>query len=234
MAESDFNLISDALDGSTVTRGTVTSGVVPMASGGGSFAYGMNSRTTTTGSVALYTNITDYNPTAQGGLVSAAMQRGESAGTVNFAPYIFICLGGTSSADQAYILGLADADPGHVVLCKGALSAGVPDVAPGIQGVLRRSSSAFAKQTWFHLRLDAIVEPNGDVLLKVWQSDLTVHNVASPSWVAITGMSDFTDDSLGVNTGTAPFTAGRLGFGARFADVSRRVYFDEVVIERQV
>lgn len=234
MASADWTFISDTLDASTVARNVVTSGVVAMPNGGGSFCYGMNSRVVATGVVALFTNLANFAPTTKGGKITGAIQRGVSGGLTGFAPFLFICLGGTSSADNCYQLGLGDSDASHIILRKGAPGLGLPDNAPGTNGVLRRSTDAVLLNAWTHLRLDAIKEPSGDVLLKCFMSNLGANAVTAPVWTAIPGMADFTDDSLGINTGSAPLTSGRMGFGMYVSDTARRCYFDQITADRQL
>jgi hypothetical protein len=96
-------------------------------------------------------------------------------------------------------------------------------------------SITHAQGTWLHLRLDVIVNPNGDVVLKVFQNDLVAHPLdAPPSWELVPGMVEFIDDHLAINSGSQPLTSGRGGFGASVRDVTRRVYFDHLELLRQV
>lgn len=236
MASSDFVMITDALDAAAVRRGAVQGATTP-PSGGGSFVYGFNSVTNAQGTVALYTSLVNFAPTAKGGQVSAALKRGLSGGPTGFATWIFLGLEGTSAADSAYMLGLSDSDPHHIVLRKGALVGSLPDAAPGAQGVLARGSVGYAPDTWVQLRLDMIVNDNGDVVLDCFQNDINAHAVTSPTWVAIPGFpngSRVIDDALGVVTGSAPLSSGRIGFGFASSDVSRRAFVDALVIKRQV
>lgn len=233
MAETDWTFLNDGLDAATVDRG-VTTGIA-RPPGGGSFLFGMNSLSTAQGVVGLFTNQVNFAPMAKGGSIRGAVQRGVSGGPLNFAPFLFIGLQGPSVNDLGYLLGLGDGDPHHIVLRKGVLSAGLPDVPPGTQGVLRRSTATFLPGTWVHLRLDMIVNLNGDVLLQVFQNDLALHPLGgAPSWAAVPGMSEFIDDALGINSGSQPFTSGRAGFGFFTKDVTRRGFFDHVEVLRQL
>jgi hypothetical protein len=100
--------------------------------------------------------------------------------------------------------------------------------------VLLRSSASFSQGTWLHVRLDVIVNDNGDVVLAVFQNELAVHPLGTaPDWKPIAGMADFIDDQLGINSGTQPLTAGRGGFGFVVSDVTRRGYFDNIELARQ-
>jgi hypothetical protein len=233
LAETDWTFLNDGLDAATVDRG-VTTGIA-RPPGGGSFVFGMNSLSTAQGVVALFTNQVNFAPMAKGGSVRGALQRGVSGGPLNFAPFLFIGLGGPSVNDLGYLLGLGDGDPHHIVLRKGGLSGGLPDIPPGTQGVLRRSTGTFVPGTWLHLRLDMVVNLNGDVLLQVFQNDLVAHALGTaPAWTAIPGMAEFVDDALGINSGSQPFTSGRAGFGFFTKDVTRRGFMDHVEAYRQL
>lgn len=234
MASTDFTVCNDGLDAATVKKG-VTTGIA-RPPGGGSFLYGFNSIATTAGAVALFTNQTNFAPMAKGASVRGALKRGVSGGNTNFAPLLFAGLGGPSVNDTGYLLGLQDDDPSHIVLRKGALVGGLPAAAVGVSGVLLRSTAAYAIDTWLHLRMDMIVEPNGDVLLQCFANDLTAGgaSVATPTWVAIPGMEQFVDDALGVNSGSVPYTSGRGGFGFASKDVTRRGYVDQFECLRQL
>lgn len=237
MAEADWTFLSDDPGPSSIDRG-VTTGITPPSSGG-SFVFGFNSLVNQDLVTAMYVNGTNFAPTPanKGGMVRAAIKRGLSGGPTRFAPFLMAGLQGTSSSDAAYILGLADGNPSHIVLRKGSVFGGVPDEEPNAQGssgILARSVATFDHDTWLHLRLDWIVNLNGDVLLKVFRSDLGVNSVSSPVWVPEPGLTLFVDDALQVNSGSPAFTSGRMGIGFKTSDISRRGYFDYIEIGRQV
>lgn len=243
MGQADWTSLANSLTSPQVTAG-VTSGIA-RPNGGGTFVYGISTNEVVTGAVALHNNQVNFAPMSSGGSISAAIKRGTSGGPTNFAPFIYIGLGTADVTTAAYILGLADADPYHIVLRKGNLDDGLQDVTPdpdASPNVLLRSSATFAQDTWHHLRLDMIKQGSGDVILQCYHSDLSIHSVTAPSWVTIPGMegpqsptiTGFVDDVLGVNTGSAPFTSGRAGFGMRSTDVSRRAFFDHIAVARQV
>lgn len=234
MASADWTLISDALSTGSVDRG-VTAGV-PKPLGGGVFAYGMASQVTTPGVVALFANQVGFTPFAKGVSVRGCVQRYLSGGPTGFAPFLFGLLTGQTSGDTAYMLGLSDNDPHRIILRKGTLAGGLPDAAvtsPPTSGVLAKSNTAYAVGTWLHLRLDALVNGDGDTVLNCYQSDLTVNPCTAPVWVPIPGMAQFIDDGLGVNTGTPGLVGGYVGYGAQFANVTRRVFFDQLEIQSQ-
>lgn len=262
MAQSDFTLINGVLSATDVLRG-VTTGIA-RPNGGGSFIFGYHSQVATSGAVAFYINDSggrtkfgplkndSNNPT--GGSIRMAMKRGSSAGTTTFAPFIYLGPGTASpgaptATDIAYMLGLSDEDPHRIVLRKGAPANGLSAsgsattgrLAIGSQTYLVDGTSAPQKDGWLHLRLDIIVNPNGDVILSCFQSDLNVSVVTSPSWVAVPGIVDFVDDGLGINSGSLPLIGpgssggkfGYAGFGVYSAASGRRVFFDQVEILRQ-
>lgn len=238
MAESNWAFVSNGLADGDCSRGVSTGPARPP--GGGNFVFGFSSRTNTAGAVALVDNQSNFaplrndsaNPT--GGSIRGAIKRGVSSGPTNFAPFFLIGLQNAtlygSVTDQCYMLGLSDNDPHEIILRKGAPSGGLlPDGA----GVLRVSTAQFVPDTWLHVRLDMIVNPNGDTILKVFQNDLGSNLVTAPVWEPIAGMDDFIDDALGVNSESLPFAGGFVGFGFETHDVGRRGYFDHIQVLRQ-
>jgi hypothetical protein len=235
MAEADWNELDDSLSVGSVARG-VTAGLgVP--NGGGSFVYAFNSLDANTGAVGLFPNQVSYAPMAKGCTVIAAMKRGLSGGTAGWSIGIAGAVQGNSVEDNGYVLGLSEGAPSHVVLYKGALVNGIPDLAPApaTNGVLRRSTASVPIDEYVHLRLDVIVNLNGDVRLQVFQNDLSLHALGTaPTWVAIPGMAEFVDDALSVNSGSAPYTSGRAAMIYRKSDVTRRACVDHFSILRQL
>lgn len=235
MAYSDWSATSDSASSSSIAR-AVSAGY-PVPNGGDTFAYGMNAIISGAAAVALYHNAAAFNPSAanKGGWISAAIQRGIVQS--GYSPFIFLCGQGTANTANAYILGLGDANPSHIVLRKGDLATGAPDVAVGSQGVLARSTSTYDMETYYHLKLEAVVNAVGgglyETVLNVYVSDLGDNDVTSPVWTAITGMSQVIDDAAGVNTGSTPFTNGRFGFGMRSDATGRIAYFDHIAMAVQ-
>ena len=231
MSEADWTYLNDGLDIATVDRG-VTSGIA-RPPGGGNFLYAFNSLAAVEGAVALFANLVDFAPMAKGGSIRGCIQRGPGGGPTGFSPFFFMCCQGNSVNDSAYLLGLCDEDPHRIVLRKGAVTVGLPD-SEG-QGVLLASGESFSQGSWLHLRLDVIVNDNGDVVLHVFQNDLEAQPLgASPDWQPVGGMAEFIDDHLGINSGSQPLTSGRGGFGCAFTDVTRRAFFDHIELMRQL
>lgn len=234
MAQTDWLTLNDGLPvpGSVVTG--VTAGITP-PNGGGSFILGMNSLVAPTSpgsSVGFYVEKVDFNPMAKGGSIRGAIKRGTGGGKTGFSPFFFILADANSVNSMAYILGLENNDPSHIVLLKGYLNAGVP--AADASNSLRISSESFDWDVWHHLRLDVVVNVSGDVVLKVFANDLDDNDVDAPVWEAVAGMDDFIDDVLQVNSGSAPLTSGYLGVAAHFIEITRRAYFDHIEALRQV
>lgn len=227
MASADWTDAASSLSTSSVRR-SVTAGFT-RPPGGGTFLYGFASVDASPGVVARYCTLSGTVPTSKGGDISCAMQRGaQSAEKTGFAAFLFFCLGGTDVSANAYMLGLADGDPCHLVLRKGALNAGLPDVpAPG-QGVLARSTDTFSMGVWYQIKLEVVVNLNNDVVLNVYASDLGAHLVSAPVWAPVAGMAQFVDDALGVNSGSIPYLLGRLGYGFASSAIGRVAMFDEI------
>ncbi|MCA9605658.1 MAG: hypothetical protein KC619_08695 [Myxococcales bacterium] len=229
MADTDWAFLNDGLDAATVSRG-VTAGI-ERPPGGGRFLFGFNSRAASPGAVALSCALVDFAPLPSGGSIRACIQRGPGGGPLGFAPFLFLCGQGTSVNDAAYLLGLSDDDPHRVVLRKGAISGGVPSEGAG---TLLTSAESFVQGTWLHLRLDAIVNDTGDVVLDVFENDLDAHPLGTPpDWRRVDGMPQLIDDALGVTSGSSPLTSGRAGFGFQTRDVTRRGFFDHLELIRQ-
>src|SRR6476661_7056741 len=159
MAEADWTVLENSLSAGNVRR-AASAGFVPPP-GGGPYVFGFNSLDTTQGAVGFFFNGLDFAPMAKGGSIRGCLKRGISGGPTGFAPFLFLGLQGPNVTDKGYLLGLSDADPCHITLRKGAIINGLPDLAPAPadNGVLRRSSATFPRDTWFHLRLDVIVNP---------------------------------------------------------------------------
>jgi hypothetical protein len=235
MAQADWTVLNDSLSSGSIVRG-VTAGFTPPA-GGGSFVYGFNSLDTAVGAAGFFVNLVNFAPMTKGGRITAAIKRAPSGGPLGFSAFLFFALTGPSVNDQGYLLGLSDADPSRIVLRKGAISAGLPDLAPASgNGILRQSTTSVDvdADVWTHLRLDVISNDIGDVRLQCFQNDLNAQPIGTaPVWTAIPGMTEFVDDALGVNSGSAPFVGGRAGYAFRKNDVTRRAQFDHIEVRRQ-
>ena len=235
MAQADWTLLTPVAGG---VRKGVTAGVpTPPSIISNDFLYAFNSIDDESNCVALHVNGTGFVPTAKGGYISAVFKRGESAAPAGFSPFLFISASGTTIADVAYVLGLSDENPYHIVLLKGALANGAPGgLGPGAGGVLLRSDDSYAYEDdlWHHLRLMAVKNTNGDVVLSVQKNDIDTNQIGqSPVWANVPGMEQFIDDVTEINTGSAPYAAGFMGYGFQSTEISRRVYFDQIIVASQ-
>lgn len=228
MASTDFTNLTGNLSAGVV-KGVTDSPPSGVPNGGGTFCYGIG-RTASgaDGVVGMFYNAAGWIPTAKGGKVMGAMIKEgkgtDSGNNLIYSPFLFCNLQGANVTDLAYMLGLTEEEPARIALAKGTLTQGLD---PTGSHILALSSGNVAKQEWAHLRLDVIEQPSGDVLLKVFQNDLTANAVTSPSWAAVAGISDYTDDALAYKTGTVPLLTGRMGIAARMGTESGRyVYFD--------
>jgi len=245
MGSTDWTEFDDDLDLASLDRGVTTA--IARPNGGGAFVYGFNSRTVADGGAALFSNQVNFAPTPpnKGGSIRAAIQRGISAGETGFSPFLIMLAQGQSLNDSAYLLGLQDDAPYRIALRKGRILDGILSGNPGgAEGILRRSTATYGNGVWLHTRLDAVVNLNGDVILKAFQNDLNANPVTAPVWTPIPGIEDsdlvashgagtaFVDDALSMNGGS--FTSGRMGFGISVTDVSRRGFFDHIEVIRQL
>lgn len=232
MAEANWSVLTNSISIATIDRGVSVSPSKP--NGGGDFVYGFNSLSNTPGAVGLYVNTVNFNPMAEGGSIRGAIRRGASGGPESFSPFFFIGAQGNDIEDLAYLIGLSDDDPHNIVIRKGAINEGIPAGAVGTNGILAKSSASFANDTWLHVRLDMIVNTNGDVILQAFQNNLAANAVTAPVWTPIGGASEVVDDALQVLTSTPPLTSGRVGFGFQSADTTRRGYVDHIEVLRQL
>lgn len=245
MGQSDWAVLEDSLAIASIKRG-VTGGVTP-PSGGGSFAFVFHSLSSeVAGASGLYLNQTNFTPTGSGSSVAdgstsirGAVKRLASPGNTGFSPFLFACCQGgpPSVTDDAYMLGLGDSDPYEIILAKGPISSGLNPSDSNIQIIARSNAQySMADGLWHHLKLDAIVQPNGDVKLQVFSNDLTVNPIGStPIWEAVAGIDndDTIDDALNINTGSAPLLGGYVGFAfASSYSLNRRGAFDAIEIGR--
>ncbi len=212
------------------------SGITP-PSGGGAKVYAFRSLSgTVTGASGLYTRIANFSPTTSGVWAAAALKRIGGAAVTGFAPLLYAAARGHDVNDEAYILGLEDADPYRIVLRKGTIIEGVP--VPVTGNYLRRSSQQFqvADDLWHHVALEVLEQPDGEVYLNCWYNDLAVNPVTAPIWQAIPGMAQFIDDRVGHNSGSLPYSGGGYcGFACALAEaIGVEAAVDHVQFRRQV
>lgn len=220
MAESDFNVLSGSLPAGVLRRGATSSIATPPGGDGYSFGWAM-AQAGQSGAHGLIYRRANFNPTASmtGGRVQGAVLRNVSPQASGFSVFLMIGAQGESVADQAYMVGIQDSDPGRIALCKGPINAGIPAGAVGENGLMAISIDSIPLGEWVHLQCEMIVNGTGDVALRVRRNN---GPVSSPTWEAIPGIDLVIDDVLGATTGTLPFTTSRFGFGFASSQVSTR------------
>lgn len=201
MGQADWTELSNVLGAGIVRRGV--SMAPAFSPPDGDFVWGFHSLAGDSGVVALYNNQAGFGPAAAGktGVVSACMKRYHTS--VGFAPFIGIVDSSDADTAKGYLLALSDEASPKIVLKKGAISASIKSTD---SGVLRAATGTISNAVWYHLKLEVVFNPQGDLVLNVYQNDLTVNNPNAPSWEAITGMDRYVDDSLGILQGTIPYT----------------------------
>ena len=238
MSEADFGFFGASA--ASIKKG-VSAGFTP-PNGGSNFVFGFHSQTAGDIAAGAYYNTTDFAPLrndsaeATGGRVEAALKRGTNGyNATGYSVALFCCLQGASIPgvnEAGYLLGLSDEDPSFIVLAKGMPQVPLKAGSSGLT-ILATSSTSFSWDTWLHLRLDTIVNPNGDVVLNAFKNDLSSHAVTAPVWETIPGISTYIDDALGVNTGSNPLAGGYGGYVFQSSEAYRHCLVDQFAMTRQ-
>lgn len=193
-----------------------TTAAFPTPSGGGSRTYSWRAADASiNGAHAVRVDAPNFAPIPgnNGGSIRGAIYRADGSSAEDHSVFLFFQLQEDDTSGTAYLLGLSPEVSSHLVLVKGPLSSGIPTSAEKTDGVVRRSTETYGQGTWLHVRLDVVVNPNGDVVLNTWVNDLTANDVTAPTWVAVDEMSGVIDDVLGWETGTPGLNVGgRMGF----------------------
>jgi hypothetical protein len=227
MAESDWAYWDDMSDLASVRHGVSTGFLKP--NGGGDFCYAHAALVSEATVAGRRVALANFEPiaTGKGASVRCALYRDAAA---SHSCYIAVLAQGPSVDDEAYLLGLEGVEPGRIVIRKATIRSGLP--SGGV--VLAASNLRFTGGSYLHLRLDAIVNANGDVVLNALQNNLTANPVTAPVWEKIAGMGDppngtpsFIDDCLGINSGSLPFTGGGyVGFAYAASTIGRKGLVD--------
>jgi hypothetical protein len=228
-------MVSPAIDTSDMVRGPSAAFTVAHAEAG-SYVYGFRSIVSTTGFGGKYCNVAGANPggSLKGGSIRALMKRYASGG--DYAPMIGVLNSTDPTTGEGYLLGLSAGTTYQVVLKKGTPASGLD---PSSSSVLRASTASYTgvgdgAAVWFHLRLDVLVNPHGEVVLDVYSNDVANEGVDSPTWEAITGMDQYIDDSFGVLSGSNPIVDPLYFiFGVYSEDAGSIAMFDHIQITRQ-
>jgi hypothetical protein len=238
MAEADWTTITNALTSPNVREG-VTMAFQLAHADAGAYCYAIHSINAVTGFAGKRCEIADFNPVAalKGGSISAAFKKYSS--NAAYAPMIGLINGVDALSAEGYFLGLTSGSSYHIGLKKGSMNA---QMSGSGSDILSLSDAAYTavgnSQTgWFHLRLDVLVNPHGEVILNVYENDYLINGVtgAAGNWAAIPGMSQVIDDPTGIMTGKAPYTSGLFFvFGTFIENAGGSVaLFDHIEISRQ-
>lgn len=222
------------LDTTDVPRGVTAALTVP--NGGSTFVCAYRSAVSTTGFAGYYCNLANFGPIAagKGGSIRGAMKRYSSA--ANYAPMMGFILGTDPTSNNGYMIGLSEATGYNICLKKGTPASGLDAAGSDI---LRASTDAYttvgdSATGWFHLRLDMIVNPHNEVVFNLYANDLTSNAVTAPVWAAIDGMDQYIDDSVGVLTGSLPYTGPFYAFFGMYTEAAgSTVAFDHIEVHRQ-
>jgi hypothetical protein len=236
MAEVDWSdLTGTALGSSDVARGV--SSAFTKVTGGGTYVYGFRSASSTAGFAGKYCNLANFAPitgSRKGASIRALVKRYASGG--NYAPMFGIMKGTDPATAEGYFIGLSAASSYQIVLKKGTPASGL-QIADS--GVLRYSTQAYtdvgdAAAVWFHLRLDVLVNPHGEVALQAWKNTVTPIDLSNVIWGAPSGMAQFIDDPMGVLSGSAPHLDGFYVFYGIYTEAAGSVaLFDHFEVFRQ-
>jgi len=243
MSQADWaDLASPGLGSGDVNRGVSAAFTPPP--GGASYVYGFRAATAITGVGGKVCDKTNFNPiagTKKGGVMIACFKR-YSAG-VGYAP-MFGLLSGNSPADSGYLIGLTDATTYKIAFKKGSPANGVDSDDATI---LRSSTETFtdvgdAEDVWFHIKMDILVNPHGEVIISIKRNLLQTIKDANggpcndPVWKAIPGMDDYIDDSLGILSESAPILEGFYPFFGMYTEqqAGRACFFDYISAYRQL
>ena len=182
-----------------------------------------------------YLNLANFIPVAgtrKCGSIRAAMKRYSSSPTCS--PIMGFMLGTDPGVSEGYMLGLSGATAYQIALKKGTPASGLD---PNSAQVLRLATDSHttvgdSALGWFHLRLDVLVNPHGEVVLNCYENILG--NVTAPTWTAIDGMTQFIDDSMGILTLTPPHVTGFYAFFGQYSNtVGACTLWDQVEVYRQ-
>lgn len=225
MAEIDWALVDGSAAEGVITHKSSPGFPKPpgVAAGAAGCSYAFVSRVDGPNAVAKYLNLPGWapGPSKKGGSMSGAMLVPSTSTGASI--FLFCALARTPGdpppepppvmSSIAYMLGMTAT--GRVILRKGRLDEGLPDVEPGTQGVLARSTEVF---TGFkHLKLEVSITNihwKGEAVLHAHSSDIPSWGMLNPAWEQIAGMPMMIDDLLGIHTGSLPLVGGGYtGFG---------------------
>lgn len=237
MALSDWSTASGSEGG--VLHGP-TLEVPPVEPAGGDFTYAFNSSDTAgSGAVVLEYDHPSFDFTL-GAKISGVLTKTATEGE-GCSVFLFCNHGdGTgvgTTVDEGYLLGIQNDGSNRIVLAKGPLANGVPAGEAGstvsTTKIIARSSNSLAANEWIHLRLQAIVQIGGDVVLVPEYSTVAIGG--TPVWQPLPGMQDrYVDGVTEQLDAGPPIIIGRPGFGFEFTATTKGAAVDYIEGARQV
>jgi len=239
MAQADWtDFTSSALGSADVSRGVSSAFTLAKVPDAGTFCYAFRSNVSTSGVAGKYCNVLHFAPftgSRKGGSMRCLMKRYSSG--ANYAPMIGVIKGTNPLTSEGYFLGLTAASSYQIALKKGAPASGL---SASDSTTLRSSNVAYtdvgdSAAVWFHLRLDVLVNPHGEVVLNVYQNDVQTNGLgAGEVWLPIDGMDQFIDDPAGVFSGSVPHLDGFYGFYGMYTTAAgSTALFDHIEVWRQ-
>lgn len=244
MGQQDWKELGGVISSASLKRGVTAE--IPGPNGANGFVFGYNSQTSDgTGAHGKSVDLPGFNPTGSGpanpdggGFVSGAIKRVASPNNTGMTPVLFFCCQGTSPSinDNAYMIGLSDADPYKIVLAKGPINGGIVQDAENLK-ILVESSAEYnmSDDMWHHLRMEVIVQPCGDVLIHCKENDLILGDIHNQDWQTIGGFpgEGYNDGALGINSGSEPLWGGHAGWAFAINNaLNRRGAFDALQVSR--
>lgn len=218
----------------------VSAGFTP-PSGAGTFIYGFRTLVSTTGVGGKFCNIANFKPiagTKKGGSMTFALKKLTSG--ITMAPFFGLFKGTDPTVAEGYYVALTQESSFKIGLFKGTAMSGMSATAAH---KLRTSTATYSLNgdglaAWFHIRLDILVNPHGEVVIDVYQNDLAAHLVTAPAWAAIAGLTQFIDDPLGYHSGgtSTPHLDGFYPVYGMYTNsgVGEAVLFDHGTVHRQI
>lgn len=249
MSQSDWSVMAGSADGvtfggTTILRNT-TNGITGPAGDLATSVFAFNSIESVDAAVGVYTSLSGFSPLTSGVQLTGCIQRGISGSQQGWSNFFFLCSTGSNVADRAYMFGIEDSTPGRLVLAKGPINVGLTTDSSAVE-IIRTSKATYNWGTWIHLKIEAIVQPSGDVVFKMYTNDLDANDLSNPSawnWVALEfedkwsdvySAGEFIDDVTGVNTGSTTLTSGYVGYAYKCTNTpAARGYFDYISLASQ-
>lgn len=195
----------------------------------GSFVYGFRAITDEAGFAGKLCNVAGFNPITAAlklGTIRAMMRKHTSLD--GYSAMVFFANGSDVETAEGYMLGISEGTTPNLILKRGLLNSGLSQSG----SYLRKSTTPVSCATWYDVKLEAVYNPQGDIVLNCWINEGTI---ASPVWAAIPGMAQVIDDSLGYLSGDEPPTGNFYpGFGMHVnAESGAVALFDYVQISKQ-